>query len=192
MTHRIRGILYISSATFFWGLSATIGRAVFTGRFRFRGMSVGSIDPLILSQSRVTFTCLFLALLLLASGARQLRITAPDFWRMALLGVLGVAGANYFYYLAIQKTNVATAITIQYTAPVWVLFYMAFRGRQRATLQRIAAVVMCVVGISAAIGVFRGAHFDAMGVFAALLAAVACAVYNIGGHSSWPRTIIGL
>jgi len=42
--------------------------------------------------------------------------------------VLGVAVSNYFYYVAIQKTNVATAIILQYTAPVWVLLYVVARG----------------------------------------------------------------
>ena len=31
-THFIRGYLFIAAATFFWGLSAALGRAVFTGR----------------------------------------------------------------------------------------------------------------------------------------------------------------
>jgi len=38
-----------------------------------------------------------------------------------VLGTLGVAASNYFYYIAIQKTSVAIAIIVQYTAPVWVL-----------------------------------------------------------------------
>ena len=48
----------------------------------------------------------------------------------------GVAASNYFYYLAIQRTNVATAIIVQYTAPVWVLVYMAARGLEKATVLR--------------------------------------------------------
>jgi len=46
-----------------------------------------------------------------------------DFRQAIVIGVLGVAASNYFYYLAIQRTNVATAIIVQYTAPIWVLLY---------------------------------------------------------------------
>ena len=41
-----------------------------------------------------------------------------------VLGFAGIAGSNYFYYLALQKTTVATAIILQYLAPAFVLVYM--------------------------------------------------------------------
>ncbi len=185
-THTARGYLYIATATFFWGMSATIGRAAFTGRILLHGHPLGNIDPLILSQSRTTLSCVLLVLALLSRrGWKQLRVTRNDFGRMALLGVLGLAAANYFYYLAIQKTNVATAITVQYTAPIWVLLYMVMRGLQKPTIQRLTAVALSVVGIAVAIGVFTSGavHLNPIGVMAAILAAFSCAFYNISGHN---------
>ena len=185
-THTARGYFYIATATFFWGVSANIGRAAFTGRLLLHGHPIGNIDPLILSQSRTTLSCLlFLLVLLLRRGWTQLRVTRKDFGRMALLGVLGLAAANYFYYLAIQKTNVATAITVQYTAPIWVLLYMVLRGLQKPTFERLAAVGLSVIGIAVAIGVLSsgGMHLNPLGVTAAMLAAFSCAFYNISGHN---------
>ena len=86
-------------------------------------------------------------------GWRSLKLPAAEFGRLVLLGVLGVAASNYFYYFAIQKTNVATAIILQYTAPVLVLLYMVARGLQKATVQRVSAVALAVVGSVLAIGV---------------------------------------
>ncbi len=185
-SHPFRGYLYIAIATFCWAVSATMGRAVFTGRLLFHGHAVGSIDPLILSQSRTTLSLLFLLpILLLRRGWASLKLSGSDIGRLALLGVFGLAGANYFYYLAIQKTNVATAIIVQYTAPVWVLLYMVARGFQRPTIQKLAAVALAVTGIAIAIGPFRyaGSPLSALGVVAALLAAFSYAFYNISGHS---------
>lgn len=185
-THPFRGYLYIATATLFWAVSATMGRAVFTGRLLFHGSTFGSIDPLILSQSRTTLSLLFLLpILLLRRGWASLKLSRSDLGRLALLGVFGLAGANYFYYLAIQKTNVATAITVQYTAPVWVLVYMVVRGFQKPTVQKLAAVALAVIGIAIAIGPFRyaGSPLSALGVVAALLAAFSYAFYNIRGHS---------
>lgn len=104
---------------------------------------------------------------------------------MILLGVLGVAASNYFYYLAIQKTNVATAIILQYTAPVLVLFYSVARGLQQATPKRVSAVLLAVVGSALAIGVVGagGIKLNAAGVTAAMVAAVSFAFYNIAGHA---------
>jgi drug/metabolite transporter, DME family len=183
------GYLYIAAATFFWGVSATLGRAAFTGRL-FQSGELRSIDPLILSQSRATFAFLiFLPALVLNRGWRRLQLPAADFARMCVLGVLGIAGSNYFYYLAIQRTNVATAITVQYTAPIWVLLYMVARGLQSLTTQRVVAVIVAVAGILLVIGLFGSSrlHLDAVGVIAGLLAAFALAFYNIGGHSILAR-----
>jgi len=188
-THSVRGYLYIATATFLWGLAASLGRAAFTGRLP--GIqALRPIDPLILSQSRTTFSFLvLLPVLALYGGWRRLRLPARDLGQTFLVGVLGVAASNYFYYLAIQKTNVATAIILQYTAPIWVLLYMVARRLQKPTLQRVAAVGLAVAGIAMVIGVIGPGtlRLDPVGVTAALLAAFSFAFYNIGGHGILAR-----
>ncbi len=183
--HPTRGYLYIAAATFLWGIAAGLGRAAFTGRLLPTGQAL-QIDPLILSQSRTSFSFLVLFfVLVIRRGWRRLRVPAADFGRIVLLGVLGVAASNYFYYLAIQKTNVATAIILQYTAPVLVLLYMVARGRQKASGQRVAAVALAVVGSVLAIGVVGAGGFrlNPVGVLAAMLAAFSFSFYNIAGHN---------
>ncbi len=183
--HPVRGYAYIAAATFLWGIAATLGRAAFTGRLLPSGQALPPIDPLILSQSRTTISFLvLLPVLQWRRGWRNLKLPAADFGRIVLLGVLGVAASNYLYYFAIQRTNVATAIILQYTAPVLVLLYMVARGLQKATLQRVAAVGLAVVGSAFAIGVVGAGGFrlDPAGVIAAMLAAVSFAFYNVAGH----------
>jgi drug/metabolite transporter (DMT)-like permease len=181
--HRWRGYLYIAAAAAFWGASATLGRALFTGRLL--GGEVRELDPVILSQMRTTFSFVVLApLLLLRGGTGALRLERSEFLRCLVLGVLGLAGANYFYYLAIQETNVATAIILQYSAPIWVLLYMVARGFQRPTAKRVGAVAMAVAGSALAIGLVGEARLvlNGVGVMAALAAAVSFSFYNVYGH----------
>ena len=191
--HPLRGYFYIGSAAFLWGISATLGRAAFTGHLLPGGASLGAslgsplgkIDPLILSQSRATLSlAVLLPVLLGRRGASALRVPGRDLLQFFLLGILGVAASNYLYYLAIQRTNVATAIILQYTAPVWVLLYAVVRGAQRPSLRRSAAVGLAVVGCALAVGFVGSGGFrmDAVGVTAALLAAFSFAFYNVGGH----------
>lgn len=171
-------------------MAATLGRAAFTGRLSAHADALRPIDPLILSQSRATLSLLVLfAALLVIRGPGKLRLPMADIRRMFLLGILGVAASNYLYYLAIQRTNVATAIVLQYTAPVWVLLYTLVRGAQKPTIQRIGAVGLAVGGIALVIGIFNtgGFRLDAIGVIAALLAALSFAFYNVGGHSILAR-----
>jgi drug/metabolite transporter (DMT)-like permease len=186
--HPLRGYLYIAVAALFWGIAATLGRAAFTGRLP--GITLSAIDPLILSQSRTTLSLVvLLPILLIRRGASTLKVPGDDLVRFLLIGVLGVAASNYLYYLAIERTNVATAIILQYTAPVWVLLYTVMRGAQRPSMRRSAAVGLAVVGCALAVGfVGSGAlKLDIVGVTAALLAAFSFAFYNVGGHSVLAR-----
>ena len=183
--HALRGYFYIASAALSWGISATLGRAAFTGHLLPGGASLGAINPLIISQSRVTLSLVVLLPILLARrGWRALAVPRRDLVRLFLLGVLGVAASNYLYYVAIQRTNVATAIILQYTAPVWVLLYTVARGARRPSWRRSAAVALAVAGCTLAVGLVGSGGFrmDALGVTAALLAAFSFAFYNVGGH----------
>jgi drug/metabolite transporter, DME family len=191
--HPLRGYFYIGSAAFLWGVSATLGRAAFTGH-PLLGISLGDslkkIDPLILSQSRATLSlAVLLPVLLARRGASALRVPSRDLLRFFLLGIFGVAASNYLYYLAIQRTNVATAIILQYTAPAWVLIYTALRTAARPSGQRIAAVLLAVLGCALAVGFVGSGGFrlDPVGIIAALLAAFSFAFYNVGGHTVLAR-----
>src|SRR6202050_2829892 len=188
--HPLRGYLFIASAAFLWGVSAALGRAVFTGRLPLSSSALRPIDPLILSQTRTTFSLLvLLPLLVVSKGWQRIKLPARDLAYCFLLGTLGVAVSNYFYYVAIQRTNVATAIIVQYTAPVWVLFYVVARGQQKLSLQKVVAVALAVAGIALVIGIVgtrsndgRALRLDSYGLIAALLASFSFPFYNVGGH----------
>jgi drug/metabolite transporter (DMT)-like permease len=167
-----------------------MGRAVFTGRIAIGGEHIGKIEPVFLAQGRTTIALLILAPLLLLKNRPALRVRASHLAQFVLLGVLGLAASNYFYYLAIEKTSVATAIVLQYVAPVWVLLYMLSRRLQRPTAQRICGVILAVAGCALAVGELSaranfpwiglsGAHFSRVGVVAAELAAISFAFYNV-------------
>ena len=199
------GYLCVAAAALFFGVSANLGRAVFTGRLHLFGSVVPLVPPLMLSQSRTTIAaCVLLPMLYFARGRAGLRIRGSEIRVFAILGILGVAACNYFYYLAIQRTSVATAIILQYLAPVFVLLWMLLRKLQPPTFARIAGVLVAVAGSVLAIGVVSHAtrfpwlaiipgqiRFDLIGVVAALIAAVTFAFYNVFGrhllqsHDRW-------
>ncbi|MBZ5678958.1 MAG: DMT family transporter [Acidobacteriia bacterium] len=186
--------MFIAAATFLWGVCAALGRAVFTGKLSLGGAAVRPIEPVILSQTRTTFSLMvLLPILLVARGWRQIKLPRPDLIQCLILGMFGVAASNYFYYVAIQKTNVAIAIILQYTAPVWVLLYVVARGQQKLSMRKVAAVALAITGIVLVIGIV-GANgsapsirLNSYGILAALLASFSFAFYNVGGHSILAR-----
>ncbi|HEY7856705.1 MAG TPA: DMT family transporter, partial [Terriglobales bacterium] len=143
-----RGYLLIGGAACCWGASAALGRAMFIGRFA----AVAALDPLILTQARITLAAMILLPALLALRGRGVLLPPGAAARAAVLGVVGMSSSNYFYYIAIDRTNVTTAIILQYTAPIFVLVYLVARGRQRATPKRVSAVALAVIGIALVLG----------------------------------------
>ena len=167
-----------------------MGRAVFTGRITLSGHVLPKIDPLMIAQGRTTIALLVLAPILMLRNRSALRVRGFHLLEYLPLGILGLAASNYFYYLAIERTSVATAIVLQYVAPVWVLLYMVARKLQRPTLQRVLGVALAVVGCAFAVGMLSGrgsfpwlglsgVHFSTVGVLAAEFAAISFAFYNV-------------
>jgi drug/metabolite transporter (DMT)-like permease len=185
--HHWRGYFLIAAATFCWGAAATVGKAAFNGSLFARGTQ---ISPLVLSQGRTTFAVLVLgAFLLLRFGREFFRFSKRDLLLAACVGVLGLAGSNYFYYLAIQKGTVALAITLQYTAPVWVLLTMVARGKERFTLRALFAIALGIFGIALTIDLLHAhASFRAVAVVAAMIASFSFAFYNIMGQELVSRS----
>jgi drug/metabolite transporter (DMT)-like permease len=180
---KLEGYLLIAAAAFCYGASAALGKAVFNGAEWVRG---AGIDPLILSQTRSTFALLvLLPILLIARGSGELKAGRRTLLMCGAMGVFGICGANFFYYYAIAKSTVATAITVQYTAPVWVYAYSVMAGRDRATWLRSVAVVLAFLGcgLVALSGPQAQFRSSTVGIVAGLGAAFSYSFYNvIGAH----------
>jgi len=116
-------------------------------------------------------------------GMGTLRAGRSTLWKCAAMGVLGLCGANFFYYYAIAKSTVATAITVQYTAPVWVYAYTVMARHQRASWLRSVAVVLAFVGcgLVALTGPQAQVKVSTIGIVAALGAAFSYSFYNVIG-----------
>lgn len=170
----LRGYFYVAAAALLWGLSGALAKFLFVRR----------VEPLVLAQTRVSFA--FLILLVFAACARRelLRVTGRDAAGLALLGIAGIAVSNYTYFVAIHLTNVTTAILVQYTAPVWTMFYAVLFAGERLSAARALAVALCFTGSLLGVGAYNPAvlHLNAAGIGWGLLAALSFSFYNIWGR----------
>ena len=165
MSNRALGPIYIAIAASLWGLSAAVAKLFFTQ----------DIDTLVVIQTRSTFACLLLApLALLSKGWRVAS------WREGLrvlpLGVVGVAGSNFTYYYAVDRTTVATAIVLQYTAPIMVAVYQALFEGRRLSLVDAGIILLVLFGSYVTVAGPGAAVFGPGMAVDGLLAGVASAV----------------
>ncbi|MGI8908256.1 MAG: DMT family transporter [Candidatus Sumerlaeaceae bacterium] len=160
----ILGYSFILLAALCWGASGIIGKYWGT---------VGVADALLLSQARVTFAWLVLFIGLVLFGRRHLRISFRELLRFALLGLIGVAGANFMLYFAINRMNVAVADLIQFTAPLLVALYLSARGIERMDLPKVLALALSLIGSGLALGVVNGSfNLPAIAVASAFASAL--------------------
>ncbi len=179
--HPLTGYLLIACAAFLWASSANLAKAAFAGGW-VRGLR--PVDVLTLTQMRstVSFVLLFPALLLLR-GWKAIVLPRKAFLGCLILGAIGVAGSNFFYYYAISKTTVATAVVIQYMAPVYVLLIRVAMREENFSTSRVAAVVSAVAGCALVVGIGSGASFrgNLAGLAAAQAAGWAFTFSNLAG-----------
>lgn len=115
-----RGYLFVFIAVLFWGGSASLAKYLFTIRF----------DTLIITQTRSSLSFILLASYFALKDRSVFRIDPADLYKFVLVGVIGIAVTNFSYYFTVQLSSVATAILLQYTAPVLVMLYAIFVSKE--------------------------------------------------------------
>lgn len=116
------------------------------------------------------------------SALKRPRGTA--FLLVAALGLIGVAGLQLTYNVAINRLPLGIALLIEYLAPVLVVLWVRFVRKEHVRPRMWAAVALAVVGLAAVSRAWDGLVLDGLGITMALLASVCFAAYFlIGEHN---------
>ena len=168
------GYLLISLSALCWGLSATLAKFLFRHE----------VGPLILVQTRASLSFVILALVILFFRPAALKIRAADLPALSLLGVVRIAGANFFYYYTIAISSVATGVILQYTAPVWVLLGAVALKWDRLHWRKGAGVLLAWAGCILAVGWHSraGVAGSTLAFVTGILAALCFAFFNLYGR----------
>jgi drug/metabolite transporter (DMT)-like permease len=175
--NRLKGYAFILGATLFWGIAATVAKFLFTRHF----------DTLVLVQMRMTLSCILLLAYFLTFKRNLLVVKISDLWHFALLGLIGGAGSNFTYYFTIQQTNVATAILLQYLAPLLVLGYAALSREERLTKVKLTAGVVSLAGCYLAIA---GKDFSVLSINRLGLLSGVASAFCWGFTNVWLRHLL--
>ena len=157
-----------------WAVSGSSGKFLF-----YHGITIYD-----LVQFRITFSAVFLFLVLVVVKPSLLRISPRDLFYFAALGTTGMALVQFAYFYSISKINVAVAILLEYLAPVFIAVYYAFTAPDKLTRRTLIAIAFSLAGCYLVVGAYNFDLFTLnwQGIGAGILAGAAYAWYTLYGE----------
>jgi drug/metabolite transporter (DMT)-like permease len=162
--------LYLSAALLF-ALNGTVAKSIL----------LTGIDPARLSQLRVTGAFLVLLVFVALRNPTALRLTKKEIPVLLAYGILGVAGTQYLYFVALTYLPVSVALLIEFTAPIMIALWFRFAWKEPTKKTVWVALGMALTGLALVAQVWLGFAVNAIGVLAALAAAVSLSLFYILG-----------
>jgi len=142
------------------------------------------IHPATLTTLRVTGAVL--VLVVWAALLRPDALRPPRGRRLVLvvvMGVVGVAGLQWTYFVAIDRLPVSLALLLEYTAPVLVAGYARVVRHENVRPRAWAALGLSLLGLALVSRVWDGLTVDGPGILGGLGAAVCFATYFLLGET---------
>lgn len=141
------------------------------------------IEPTVLAAGRACSAFVLLLFMMAVSRRRELVVGRRDLPFFALFGVAGLAMVHFTYFKTISLTNVATAILLEYLAPVIVLVVGVAFMKHAFTWALPAGVALSVAGCALVVGALGGGGIvvSPQGIVWGLLSAVFFAAYSLMG-----------
>ena len=159
-------ILVISSA-FFFATTGVLAKLIIAG----------GISPVRLTQIRTTGVFLALALFLLITNRQALKVTRQELPNLILMGIIGIAGVQAFYFFAVTRMPVSISLVIEFTAPIWIAIFIRFFRHQIVKPMMWWGIGTALSGLFLVTEIWQGLNLDGLGVLAAFIDALCLAYY---------------
>ena len=187
---RVRGYLLALLAAACWASGGLIAKWLFsapseaTASWPLPPLGL-QIAPATLSGARALSSSLILVAFLAVRRPQALRTRPQTIPFLALFGVVGMAGVHFTYFKTISLTSVATAILLQYLAPILVMVVSVLFLGHRFMWTLPVGVALSVGGCALVVGALgdTGLVVSTAGIAWGLAAAVCFAAYSLMG--SW-------
>ncbi len=156
-------------------VTAAMGFAV--GGIATKILREANLDAFRLTQIRITAAALILLVIALIRGKEQLYVKRSEIKDLVLFGIIGIAVVNSFYYFALKYLYVSVALIIEFTAPIWIALYLRFIKKKNIPLSAWVGISCAFLGLVLISQVWSGKSLHPLGVFVAVLDALALAFY---------------
>ena len=103
-----------------------------------------SVQSIVLWRMVFAFIILFSYIFL--TNKKLLKIDIKGLIRISLIGLFSQFFFNILYFSAIQKTTIATAVTLLYTAPIFIAIMARIFYKELFTPFKSVALFLCIIG----------------------------------------------
>ncbi|UDY24750.1 EamA family transporter [Nocardioides sp. Kera G14] len=94
-------------------------------------------------------------------------------------GILAVTGAQFCYFMAVERMEVGPALLIEYTAPATVVLWLWLRHGQRPGVITLVGAALAAAGLVLVLNLTGGTTLNLSGVAWSLLAMIGAATYFV-------------
>ncbi|MGH7475157.1 MAG: DMT family transporter [Longimicrobiales bacterium] len=136
------GALLVLGAAVLWGTLGVFGKYLYE-----RGLTALEV-----ASARAAVGALGLGLWHLVHAPAALRVRARDLPLLAAYGVIGFALFELLFFAALERTTVAIAVALLYTAPAFVLVLSWATGDERPERQRLLPLILVLLGVTLVTG----------------------------------------
>ena len=172
MSNQRKGVIALFIAAFAFSLNGIVSKLVLEA----------GLSPWRLAEIRSTgaFTAFLIYLLIFKRSALKFDLKAlPE---MLVYGIIGYAGVQAFYFVAILRMPVSVGLIIEFTAPIWIALWIRFVRKESVARSMWLAVFLAFAGLLLIAQVWKGLTFDGIGIIAAFLDAFALTAYFLLGE----------
>ncbi|MEO3793638.1 DMT family transporter [Nonomuraea sp. B10E15] len=135
------------------------------------------LAPMEAVWTRMAGAGLLLVAVLAVVRPSALRIARSKLPFFGLYALMGVAGVQSLYFVAITRLPVGVALLLEFMAPVMVVAWVRVVRRIRLARAAYVGAVVAVVGLAIVVEAWQGLRIDALGLLLGLLAGACCAGY---------------
>jgi drug/metabolite transporter (DMT)-like permease len=132
---------------------------------------------------RMFFAFILLFLYLYFTDKSKLKISRGILKYVIAIGLISQCLFNISYFTAIRLTSIATAVTLLYTAPIFIAIMARIFFQELFTINKIIALLLCVVGCFLTVtgGSWQNIQLNSTGIFMGLAAGLTFASLTILG-----------
>ena len=173
MNNHLKGILMVLSATAMWGLVGILVQYLINSE---------QFTPEWLVNTRLLASGIILLIITYFFYERNIfQVLKTDFFSLMILGIVGLLGSQYGFYVCINHSNAPTATILVFLLPVFIMLYTLLIKHKRPSGLELISILFAITGTSLIVtkGDFSSIILSPIAFMAGITSALYCVFYTL-------------